>query len=185
MYNPSSDFTPLLNCTIPIGTINTFINNKKHKFHIHQCQPQIEIWHFPDVHLKFTWPPDHHLTFPWPLPDTFHSMTFTWRSPDHLTIIWPSPVPYLTLISSFQLKKVVWWVVVVGQPITTPISGSSFDVIFHVWHWAWQWNELFFLWFSLFQIETLFFSKQTLMYDAWRADPIVLGSGLFLSQSGF
>ena len=27
MYNPSSDFTPLLNCTIPIGRINTNINN--------------------------------------------------------------------------------------------------------------------------------------------------------------
>ena len=72
---------------------------------------------------------------------------FTWHSPDHLTIICPSPDPYLTLISSFQPKKsyvvvVVgggggwWWVV--DQPITDPISGSSFDFTFHVWPWAWQ-----------------------------------------------
>ena len=31
MFNPSNDFTPLLNCPIPIGIINTFINNKKPK----------------------------------------------------------------------------------------------------------------------------------------------------------
>ena len=48
------------------------------KFHVHQCQAQIEIWRSPDIHLTFTWhspdthlnltwPPDHHLTFPWPL----------------------------------------------------------------------------------------------------------------------
>ena len=37
---------------------------------------------------------------------------FTWRLadvyltlPDPLTIIWPSPDPYLTLISSFKVKK--------------------------------------------------------------------------------
>ena len=30
---------------------------------------------------------------------------FTWRLPDLQTIIWPSPDPYLTLISSLQLKK--------------------------------------------------------------------------------
>ena len=30
---------------------------------------------------------------------------FTWRSPDLQTIIWPPPDPYLTLISSLQLKK--------------------------------------------------------------------------------
>ena len=34
------------------------------KFHVNQCQAQIEIWHSPDVQLTFTWPPDHHLTFP-------------------------------------------------------------------------------------------------------------------------
>ena len=44
------------------------------KFHVHQSQAQIEIWHSPDVHL-----------------------TFTWRSPDHLTIIWPSPDPHQIL----------------------------------------------------------------------------------------
>mgnify|MGYP006864100716 CR=1 FL=1 len=32
-----------------------------------------------------------------------------------------------------------WWV---DQPITDPISGSSFDVPFHVWPWAWQLNYL-------------------------------------------
>ena len=107
---------------------------KYHKFHVHQSQAQIEIWHTPDIHLMFTWrspdpltitwPPDHHLTFPWSSPDpyltlirrfwtspeihltfTWHSLTFTWHSPDHLSIIWPSPDPYLTLISSLQLKK--------------------------------------------------------------------------------
>ena len=46
----------------------------------------------------------------------------------HMTFIWPSPDPYLTLISSFQLKKSCpvggwWWV---DQPITDPTSGSSF-----------------------------------------------------------
>ena len=62
---------------------------------------------------------------------------FTWRLPDLQAIIWPSPDPYLTLISSLQLKKSCM-VVVVGQPITNPISGSSFDFTFHVWPWAWQ-----------------------------------------------
>ena len=46
----------------------------KNKFHIHQCQAQIEIWRSPDIPL-----------------------TFTWTSPDHLTIIWPSPDPYKTI----------------------------------------------------------------------------------------
>ena len=82
----------------------------------------------PTIHLTFTWcSPDHHLTFPWPSPDpyltfklhltfTWHSLIFTWHSPDHhLTFPW-------TLISSFQLKKIVWWWVV-DQPITDPISG--------------------------------------------------------------
>ena len=52
------------------------------KFHVHQCQAQIEIWrspvihltftwHLPDTHLNLTWPPDHHLTFPWPLRDPY------------------------------------------------------------------------------------------------------------------
>ena len=46
------------------------------KFHVDQCQAQIEIWRSPDIHLTLTWtspdhltiiwPPDHHLTFPWP-----------------------------------------------------------------------------------------------------------------------
>ena len=56
---------------------------------------------------------------------------FIWCSPEfYLTIIWPSPDPYLTLISSLQLKKSClvggggWWV---GQAITDPISGPSFD----------------------------------------------------------
>ena len=86
-------------------------------------------------------------------------LNFTWRSPgDHLvftchlpdlqTINWPSPDPYLTIISSIQLKKSYlvggWWV---DQPITDSISGSSFDVsfhgssfdiLFHIWPWAWQ-----------------------------------------------
>ena len=31
-----------------------------------------------------------------------------------------------------------WWWVVVDQPITDPISGSSFDFTSHVWPWAWQ-----------------------------------------------
>ena len=112
-------------------------------------------WRAPDVHLLFTWPLDNHLTFPWPLPDpnltlikrfktspelhltfTWHSLTLTWHSPDHLTIIWPSPDLYLTLIGSFWLKKS--YMVAVDQPITDPISGSSFDVMFHVWPWAWQ-----------------------------------------------
>ena len=44
------------------------------KFHVHQCQAQIEIWRSPDIHL-----------------------TLTWTSSDHLTIIWPSPDPYKTL----------------------------------------------------------------------------------------
>ena len=58
--------------------------SKQNKFHIHQCQAQIEIWHSPDVHLTFTWrSPDVHLTFTWP--------------PDHLIIIWPSPDPHQTL----------------------------------------------------------------------------------------
>ena len=29
----------------------------------------------------------------------------------------------------------------VGQPITDPISGPSFDFTFHVWPWAWQQNH--------------------------------------------
>ena len=61
---------------------------------------------------------------------------------DLQTIIWPSPDPYLTLISSLQLKKsymvVVVVVVVVDQPITNPISGPSFDLTIHYWPWAWQ-----------------------------------------------
>ena len=47
-----------------------------HKFYVHQCQAQIEIWRVPDIPL-----------------------TFTWASPDHLTIIWPSPDPYKILTS--------------------------------------------------------------------------------------
>ena len=47
---------------------------KLNKFHVHQCQAQIEIWRSPDIHL-----------------------TLTWTSPDHLSIIWPSPDPYKTL----------------------------------------------------------------------------------------
>ena len=98
-----------------------------------------------DWDLTFTWClPDVHLTT-WPLSDlpltlcTWHSLVLTWHSPDHLTIIWPSPDPYLTLISSLLAKKVIWWWwVVVGQPITDPISGPSFDFTFHVWPWAWQ-----------------------------------------------
>ena len=118
-------------------------------------------WCSPDVHLTFTWPSDHHLTFLSPLPDSYlalimrvytspeislnftwcqHSvhMLFTWHLPDHLTIIWPTPDPYLTLISSLQLKKnlaVGGWV---GQPITDPSSGPSFDFDFDSWPWAWQ-----------------------------------------------
>ena len=48
---------------------------KMNKFHVHQCQAQIEIWCSPDIHLTLTWTSpdhwimDHHLTFPWPLPD--------------------------------------------------------------------------------------------------------------------
>ena len=61
------------------------IGTREDKFHVHQCQAQIEIWRSPDIHLIFTWhSPDIHLTL-------------TWTSPDHLTIIWPSPDPYKTL----------------------------------------------------------------------------------------
>ena len=45
---------------------------KQNKFHVHQCQAQIEIWRSPDIHLALTW-----------------------ASPDHLTIIWPSIDPYM------------------------------------------------------------------------------------------
>ena len=46
-------------------------NKRTYKFHVHQCQAQIEIWCLPDIHLSLTWPPDYHLTFPWPLQDPY------------------------------------------------------------------------------------------------------------------
>ena len=107
--------------------------NSGNKFHVHQCQAQIEIWHSPD-HLTIIWPsPDPHqtLTYPWlgdfklHLTYTRNSLMFTWHSPDHLTSIWPSPDPYI--ISNFQLKKSYVVVGGGGQPITNPISGPSFD----------------------------------------------------------
>ena len=64
----------------------------KYKFHVHQCQAQRLLR--PDIHL---------------ISRDIH-MKFTWSSPDDLTIIWPFPDHYLTIISSFQLKKVIWWV---------------------------------------------------------------------------
>ena len=88
--------------------------SKFYKFHVYQCQAQIEIWrapdipltltwHSPDTHLNLNWPPEPQLTIIWPSPDAY--LMFTWRLPDHLTIIWPSPDLYLTLISSYKLNK--------------------------------------------------------------------------------
>ena len=79
-----------------------------------------------DVHLMFTWPPfdlpltltspDGHLVFP-----DVH-LTLIWPSPDHLTFMWPSLDPYLTLISSFQLKKSY---MVVGGGWANPLQTLS------------------------------------------------------------
>ena len=75
---------------------------------IDTIMPKLPTWSSPGVHLTFTWPSDHHLTSD----------------------------PYLTF-SSFKLNKscVVGggWVVV-GKPITNPISGSSLDI----WRWTWE-----------------------------------------------
>ena len=51
---------------------NIYDKNKMwlNKFHVHQSQAQIEIWHSPYIPLTFTWTsPDYHLTFPFPLQD--------------------------------------------------------------------------------------------------------------------
>ena len=81
--------------------------------------------HLPKHHLTLTLPSPDHQTIIWPLPNpnpylnlnvglgqfdlhltfTWSHLTFTWSSPDNLSIIWRFPDHYLTIISSFQLKK--------------------------------------------------------------------------------
>ena len=58
-------------------------------------------WHLPDLQVIIWSFPDPYQN----LNVTWSHLTFTWSSPDHLTIIWPFCDHYLTIISSFQLKK--------------------------------------------------------------------------------
>ena len=73
------DYPRITLCSPAFFTKERYLISRKgevkwYKFHVHQCQAQIEIWRSPDIPL-----------------------TFIWTSPDLLTIIWPSPDPYKTL----------------------------------------------------------------------------------------
>ena len=68
----NAEWSLLLDCLIKSAL--ALATATLYKFHVQQCQAQIEIWRSPDVHL-----------------------TFIWTSPDLLTIICPSPDPYKTL----------------------------------------------------------------------------------------